>query len=49
MTAKYLIVSVNEEDEHEIIYVSSDKIQIEKIKMAFVGRGGVYKLEEKIE
>ena len=40
--AKYLIVGINEEGEHEIIFVTDDKEELMKRWMAFVGTGAIY-------
>ena len=43
--AKYLIVSVNEDGEHEIIFCTDDRAELMKRWMAFVGHGALYVLQ----
>ena len=45
MYAKYLIVTVNEDGEHEIIFVTSDRESLIKRISAYSGR---YKIYEKM-
>jgi hypothetical protein len=40
--ATYLIVSVNEEGEHEIIFVTSDRAELTRRWLAFSGNGSIY-------
>ena len=47
--AKYLLVSVNEDGEHEIVFVTTSGLaEFDQRVHSFVGRGGVYKLEEEV-
>jgi len=44
--SKYLIVSVNEEGEHEIIFVTNDYEELISRWIAFAGTGAIYTVSE---
>lgn len=41
---KYLIVSIDEEGEHEVIFVTDDREELMKRWMAFAGHGAIYEV-----
>ena len=42
--AKYVIVSINEDGEREIIFVTNDETELAKRWLAFAGSGAIYVL-----
>lgn len=47
--ARYLLVSVSDDGEHEIIFLTSANFtEFNDRVNSYRGRGGVYKLEEKV-
>ena len=43
--ATYLIVSINEDGEHEIIFVTNDKKELTSRWLAFAGNGAIYEFK----